>query len=478
MTTDTRGSSVADKFIWTKTHTAALVTLCLAQLIESLDVTVVNVALPTMQADLGFSETGLLWVVNAYGVLFGGFLLLGGRSGDLLGKRRVFQAGVALFTVASIICGLATQAGAMTTGRAMQGLAAAFVSPMTLATIASVFPEGRARNKAFGIWGMTSGLSASAGVALGGILTDGPGWRWIFGINVPVGLLLLWAARTYLPSDRKVERNTTFDAVGAATCSAGVGALVYACTRSSGGWGINGPLVPLCIALALLVYFVLHERYLAKSPLVVLEVLHNRSVIGANTVAAFVGAAMISMFYFISLFEQQVLHYSPLKTGLSYLPLTAMLMACAFLAPVLIPRIGVRYVLLLGALIAGAGLVLFATAGADAGVWRAVILPSLVASPGLALTFIPMSVAAVSGVPENHMGFASGLTNVTRVLGGAIGLAVMATAAGSRTAELAANGVDPSIALAEGFSRGFIICAALMGCAGIAALTLPRRQAQ
>jgi len=469
-------ASNAPPFQWTRAHTAALITLCLAQLIESLDVTVVNVALPAIKSDVGFSQSTLQWVVSAYTVLFGGFLLLGGRSGDLFGKRRVFSTGVAVFALASLTTGLASSAVLLTTGRALQGLSAAFVSPMTLAMIAAAFPEGAARNRAFGVWGTTTGISTSVGVLLGGVLTSGPGWRWIFFINIPIAALLLLGARRYLPVDGPTANLRSFDLIGAVLVTGGVSTAVYACVQTQDhAWTSTRTISLLAAAIALLVGFLLHETRLARKPLVTFEIFKARAVTGANVVAVFVGAALLAMFYVLSLYEQQVLHYSALKTGLSYLPLTAMMTACAFLAPVLIPKIGIRAVILLGSIIATVGLVLFARMTPTGDLWSDVIGPSLVVGPGLALTFIPMSMAAVSGVEPENVGLASGVANVTRTLGGALGLAIIATLAAAKTSDQVAKGHPAVDSMSSGFTFGFTVCASLMAAAAVASVALPGR---
>lgn len=477
MTTKVETADTAEQdFVWTRRHSSALGVLCLAQLIESLDVTVVNVALPAIQSDVGFSTTGLQWVISAYTVLFGGFLLLGGRSGDLFGKRRVFTLGVTLFAVASLLTGVANSAGLLTTGRALQGLSAAFVSPMTLALIAVTFPQGRARNRAFGVWGAVTGVSTSLGVVLGGVLTSGPGWRWIFLINLPIALLLLTGARRYLPADVARTRVIGFDIVGAFLVTAGSSIGVYGCVQTqSHPWNSARTLTLLLVAVTFLVAFILYELKVAANPLVTFGLFRNRSVAGANLVGAFVGAALLAMFYCLSLYEQQVLHYSALKTGLSYLPFTGMLTACAFIAPVLIPKIGMRLVILSGSLFAAAGLVLFSFGTSTGSLWMNVILPSLIVAPGLALTFIPMSMAAVTGVKEEEIGLASGMSNVTRTLGSALGLAVIATFAAATTSDQLSAGKNLTDATSAGYSLGFALCATLMASAACASLVLPGR---
>ena len=466
----------ANGFVWTRHHTIVLTILCLAQLLDALDVTVVNVALPAVERDLGFEADDLHWLVNAYTVLFGGFLLLGGRSADLLGARRVLLAGIGLFTAASLASGLAQSASFLVATRAAQGLAAAFIAPTTLALIATSFPQGPARNRALGIWGAVTGVSSSLGVMLGGVLTSGPGWRWIFFVNVPVGLLLLAVGPRVLaaPARRQSARGRV-DVVGAGTSTAGLGLLAYGVAQTNvHGWQSTRTVALLLLAAGLLAYFLIHERWLAREPLVPLAIFRNRSVTAANVIAALVGAGLLAMFYFISLYQQQVLHLSAVEAGLSYLPLTAMLTAFAFLAPVLIPRIGVRYVLALGAAVASAGLLLLAQVDPDGGVWRDVVLPSLVVGPGLALTFIPVSIAAVSDVSPDQTGLASGLVTVTRTVGGALGLAAIATVAGRRTEDLRLAGRPAGSALTSGFTLGFTVSACLLAVAAVAALLLFR----
>lgn len=460
-------------FVWSAAHTVILLTVCAAQLLENVDVTIVNVALPKIQSGLDISPSNLQWIVNAYAVLFGGFLLLGGRVGDLVGKRRVFVSGVALFTVASFASGIASNAGILVSARAVQGFAAAFVSPMTLAIIATTFPEGAPRNKAFGVWGAITGISTSLGVTLGGVLTDSIGWRWIFFINIPVGLFIIIAALRYLNSDSGARTRGGFDAPGAFASTAGIGLLCYTFVQTNDhSWGSARTVVLLVVSVGLLAFFLVQEKWIAKEPLVPLTLFANRSVTGANIVAVLVGSGLLAMFYFISLYEQEVLHYSALKTGISYLPLTFTLTACAFLAPMLIPKVGIRWTLVLGCAVAVVGLVLFARVGAEGGLWSDVIGPSLVVSPGLALTFIPMTLAAVAGVAMSQTGVASGLVNSSRTAGSALGLAVIVTLATSRTNHLLSEGQDTANSLTGGFRLGFAISAGLMAAAAIASLLL------
>lgn len=463
-------SRAAEAFRWSTVRIVALATLCTAQLIESIDVTVVNVALPAMKLDLGLTQASLQWVVSAYTVLFGGFLLLGGRCGDLLGRRRTFMAGVLSFTAASLLCGAAPTGAVLIVGRAVQGLAAAFVAPATLASIAITFPEGAPRNRAMGIWGAVTGISASVGVVAGGLLVDGVGWRWIFFINVPIGLMLLAIAPRSLPHDEPTQSGAGFDAVGAASVTTGMLALVFAAVQSVGyGIGSFRALAPLGIAALSFAFFAAHEGRIATHPLVPRELLRNRSVAAANVVAVLVGSSMLAMFFLISLSQQQVHHLSALQTGVDYLPLTALLMICAFLAGPLVARLGVGGVVALGSGLATVGILLFSLGGSR--VFASIIGPSLVVGPGLALTFIPMTSAAVSGVRPDLAGLAAGLANATRTAGGSLGLAVVSALVASRAHALAGERT-PAGALGGGISLGFLACAGLMGSAALCALVL------
>ena len=385
-------------FVWSARHTVALLALCLAQLLDAVDVTVVNVALPTIRSDLRFTDASLPWVVNAYAVVFGGFMLLGGRAGDLLGKRRVLMTGISLFTAASLASGLAGSPALLIATRAAQGLAAALIAPATIAIIASMFPEGRPRNRALGVWGATTGVSSTLGVAAGGLLVGGPGWRWIFYVNIPVGLFLLLVAPRCLANDRPAGPRPRFDALGAVTVTAGVALLAYALVQTNThAWGSQRTILLLIAAAAVLVYFVVHETVIEKRPLIPFSIFANRSVLGANVVAAIIGGGMLSLFYLISLYEQEVLHYSALKTGLSYLPLTIALVAFAGVGPLLLRKMTIGALLALGSCVAAAGLLLLAGDSPTAGLFRNVIGPSLVLAPGLALTFIPVTMQRSPG---------------------------------------------------------------------------------
>ncbi|MBE1559041.1 MFS transporter [Nonomuraea africana] len=462
-------------FVWTPRHVGALAVLCLAQVLDSVDVTVVNVALPAIQDDLGFSAADLSWVMNAYMVVFGGFLLLGGRLGDSYGHRRVLLGGITLFTVASLAAGLAQNASSLVAARAAQGLGAALIAPMTLALIALIFPEGRPRNRAFAIWGAATGASSTLGLFAGGLLADGPGWRWIFFINVPIGVLLLIAARQPYAAERITRARRGFDLVGAAVSTAGVSLLAYAVLQTAAHpWASPHTIGLLAAAAALLVYFVVHEARIAKEPLVPLRLFGNRSVAGANLIQALRGGAMFAVFYFATLFLQEVLGYSALQTGLAYVPLTLLLVGAAGLGPMLVRRFGTRLVITFGSLITAGGLLLFTGISPDGALWPQVMLPLLVTGFGFGLVVVPLTAAALAGVPPSSSGVASSLLNVSAQLGGALGLAVLSTTATGRTADALKAGAAPAEALTDGFRLGFAVAAALMAVVvaiALAALT-------
>jgi EmrB/QacA subfamily drug resistance transporter len=473
---DEAESAAAEQpFVWTRRHTLAIAVLVPAQLVEAMDITVVNVALPTIKVDLGFDPADLQWVVNAYAVLFAGFLLLGGRAGDLLGRRRVFLAGMSVFTAASLLSALAPNAGTLVGGRAIQGLAAGFTSPMTLAILASIFPDGPARNRALAIWGATTGVSASLGLIVGGLLVNGLAWQWIFYINIPIGVVMVVLAARFIPNDKPAHRHSRFDTVGAISATAGLVLLTYALVQTNDHpWGSGRTIGLLAAAAVLLAYFCVHEVLVAAEPLVPFSLLRNRTVAGANVVSALSGSGLIAIFYFTSLYQQQVLHFSALKTGLAYLPFTTTIIGLVGLGPLLVPRLGIRYTVALGALISGVGMLLLTRVTPSGHLVGSIIVPTLVLSLGLALLFIPMTIAAISGVAPSQNGVASGLVTVTRTAGASLGLAVMSTLAAARTTHLGNAGAGPADALTGGFRVAFGISAGLMVATAVAALVIFR----
>ena len=407
----------------------ALAALVAAQFMVVLDVAIVNVALPSIQTDLHFSEQSLQWVITAYAIMFGGFLLLGGRLADLLGRRRFFIAGIALFTVSSLAAGFAWSAGSLITFRATQGLGGALLAPAALSILTTTFAEGRERNIALGVWGAVSGSGAAAGVLLGGFLTSSLAWSWIFFINVPVGIALIAVSPFLLRESRAELGHRTFDFAGAITVTSGLMLLVYAMTRAVEiGWGTAETIGLLAGSAALILSFVAIELR-SKAPLLPMRIFRLRTLTGANVTSFLVGTALFSQFFLGTLYMQQVLHYSAMKTGVAYLPLTLTIIVLAGVAQSLVTRVGVRRVLPVGLVLATAALLLLAQLPAD-GKYFFDIFPAFVLSAiGLAFTFIPLTIAALTGVQESDAGVASGLFNTTQQIGGAIGLAAASTIA-------------------------------------------------
>jgi EmrB/QacA subfamily drug resistance transporter len=480
-------SSPASAFQWHKAAWIALAVLCLAQLVDTVDVTIVNVTLPAIKNSLGFSETSLQWVVNAYTVFYGGFILLGGRVGDLAGRRRVFTISVAVFTVASLASGLAPDAGSLIASRSVQGLAAAFMSPATLAILASTFPEGVARNKAVAIWGTVSGVGGALGVVFGGLLTSGPGWRWIFFINVPIGAAILILSPLCLPPDRPRRGARRFDLTGAVTATGGAGLLAYALVENG---SVLWRMILVVAALLLIVTFAVTESR-AADPLVPFSMFRNRAVAGANIVAPLIGASTFAMFFFISLYEQQVLGYSALRTAVVYLPLTGAFIIGSALSPQIVPKWGIRAGLVTGSALGAIGLVLLARLKPDVNIGISVILPSFIIGIGLGLTFVPLSLASVSRVERGATGLASGLMNATRLVGGAVGLALIVGIAIDRASHLlpghsltraadllsaAHLSAASKTALVSGFHFGFLVAAVLLGVAAVTAAVVFRQE--
>ncbi|HEX7525238.1 MAG TPA: MFS transporter [Gaiellaceae bacterium] len=410
-----------------------LVLICFAQFMVVLDATVVNVALPSIQKDLGMTEANLQWVVNAYTLVFGGFLLLGGRAGDLLGRKRLFLGGVIVFTLASLLDGLSTSSGMLIGARALQGLGAAFISPAALAIISTTFKEGSDRAKALGVWAAIAIGGSAVGLVLGGALTQAFSWPWIFFINVPVGVAVFFFSLRIVPESRDEAAHRSFDVPGAITVTGGLMALVYAIVQTEQkGWGSVTTIVTFLIAVALLVGFVLIELR-AKAPLVRLSIFRVRSLSAANVTMFLVGSGLFAMFFFNSLYIQRVLGYGPLKAGLAFLPFTAGIMVSAGIASAYGPKIGIRLVAAVGMVIAAAGLLLMTRIPVD-GTYLTSVLPSLLlVSLGMGAVFVPLTLVATTGLQDEDQGLASGLFNTSQQIGGALGLAILSTIAASHT---------------------------------------------
>ncbi|HVI38182.1 MAG TPA: DHA2 family efflux MFS transporter permease subunit, partial [Gaiellales bacterium] len=402
-----------------------LAVILAAQFMVVLDVAIVNVALPTIQTDLGFTQETLQWVVTAYAILFGGVLLLGGRMADLLGRRRLFMAGLALFTASSLLDGLAWSEGSLIAFRALQGLGAALLSPAALSILTTTFAEGRERNLALGLWGAVSGSGGAAGVLLGGALTSALSWSWIFFINVPVGVLVFALAPRLLDESRAGLGHRHFDVPGAVSITGGLMLLVYAMTRAvQNGWGATETVVLLSVAAVLIVSFVVIELRSA-APLLPMRLFRLRTLSGSNLAGLLLGASVFSQFFLLTLYMQQVLHYSALQTGVAYVTLTLAVIVFANVAQALVMRLGVRPLLTGGMLLATAGLVLYARLPVDGHYFWDIFPAFLLSGIGMAFAFIPMTIGALAGVRPADAGVASGLINTTQQIGGAIGVAAV-----------------------------------------------------
>jgi EmrB/QacA subfamily drug resistance transporter len=455
------------------------VLVCLAQFMVILDVSIVNVALPAIRSDMGFSTTGLQWVVNAYTLTFAGFLMLGGRASDLLGRRRVFLGGTALFVVASLTCAVAAGQGVLLGARALQGVGAAIISPASLAIITTSFDEGRERNRALGVWGAMAGLGGSSGVLLGGVLTQGVGWPAIFLINVPIGLAVLLLGPRLVPEGRPSTRSTHFDAAGAVLVTGGLTALVYGIVRTDAlSWGAPGVLGPLAVGLALLAAFALVEGRLSPDPLMPLRIFRMPRLRAANLVVILLYSGFFAMWFFLSLYLQQVHHDGALEAGLAFLPMTLTIVAASSLAPRFVARFGLRTVITGGMLSAAAGLFVLTTLQPGSS-YAAPFLPGgLLAALGLGFSLVPATIAAVQGVPAAESGLASGVLNTSRLVGGALGLAVLSTIATSQTDSKLAAGVGTLQAHTDGYQLAFGVGASLCLLGALAAVTLLGRRAE
>jgi EmrB/QacA subfamily drug resistance transporter len=452
----------------------ALGLLCVAQFVVVLDAAIVNVALPSIGKALDFSQENLSWVVNAYVLTFGGFLLLGGRMADLLGRRRVFIAGLVLFALASLAGGFAQSEGWLIGARAVQGLGAAIVSPAALSIVTTTFRDGAERNKALGVWGAVAGSGGAAGVLLGGVLTDGLGWEWVLWVNVPIGLIAAAIAPSLVAESRSEADTRSFDVAGAVTITAALSLMVYAFVdATNAGWGSTKTITLLAVSAVLLVAFVGIELR-SKAPVVPFRIFRLRTLTGANVAGILIGGSLFSMFFFISLYMQQVLGYSAIKTGLSYLPLALTIIVSAGVGSQLVTRIGFKPVLAAGMAFIAAGLLWFSQVSVDGGFLTDILGPSELAAVGLGLSFVTSTIAAVSGVEASEAGLASGLINTSQQVGGALGLAILATVANSRTDDLISAGSDKANALTEGFQAAFLGGAGIAVLGLIATLTLIR----
>jgi EmrB/QacA subfamily drug resistance transporter len=468
----------ASKDVLGRNSNALLLVVCLGQFMVILDVSIVNVALPSIKDALGFSTNGLQWVLNAYTLTFAGFLLLGGRAADLFGRRRMFVAGTVLFSGASLLCAIAPSSETLVAARAVQGIGGAVISPATLAIITTSFDEGGPRNRALGAWGAIGAIGATSGVLLGGVLTEAFGWPAIFVINVPIGAVVVALSRGLVPEGRGATENRHFDLLGAVLVTLGMTAVTYGIvTTDRLSWGSVGVLAPLVAGSALLLSFALYEGRVAREPLMPFSVFRLRTLRAANLVIFLLYAAIFGFWFFQSLYMQGTLHFSALETGLAFVPMTLGVGLGATLAPRLTRRIGARMVLAGGMLSATAGEALL-TGVHPGGTYLAQVLPGgMLGAFGLGLSLVPATIVAVQGVPAAISGLASGVLNTSRFVGAALGLAVLSTIAASHTHTEVLSGTATATALTDGFQLQFGVGAVfcLVGAAAALVLLRPER---
>jgi EmrB/QacA subfamily drug resistance transporter len=449
--------------------------VCLAQFMVILDIAIVNVALPSMRSGLHFSTTGLQWVVNAYTLTFAGFLMLGGRSADLLGRKRVFLAGTAMFALSSLACALADSKGLLIGARGLQGVAGAVLSPATLSIITSSLPEGPERNRGLAAWGAVGGLGASSGALLGGVLTQAFGWPAIFAVNVPLGAIVVALGLRVIPEIPRVAGTRHFDVAGASLVTAALVSLTFGIVRTDTlGWGAPGVLTPLIAGVVLLGAFLLVEARFAEQPLVPLSIFRIGHLRAANSIIVLLYACQFPAWFFLTLYLQQVLHYDAIEAGLGFLPMTLTIFAASTLAPRIVGRFGPRPVITLGMLSSAVGM-LYLSGVAPGGTYlSSVLLGAVLSALGMGLTLVPATIVAMQGVAASQSGVASGLLNTSRLVGGALGLAVLSTIAASHTKALI--GVDGAAhALTSGFGLAYTVGAALALTGAVVAAFLLRQ---
>jgi len=453
----------------------ALALVCVAFFMTVLDGTIVTVALPSIKNSLHVSDNTLQWVLIAYTITFGGLLLLGGRLADLLGRRRLFMIGLTIFTAASLACGLANTIDVLIGARAVQGVGAAIVSPAVLSIITTAFEEGSERNKALGIWGAIGGSGAAAGVLLGGVLTKFAGWEWIFFVNVPVGALVLALTRPIVRESR-IPGLRGFDAAGAITITSSLLVLVYTISKAPEvGWG-TGRTIGLLIASAVLFVAFLAIETRSPSPMVSFDIFRIRNVTGANVCGLFLGAVVFSNFFLLTLYVQQVLGYSALKTGLTFLATAGTVVLMAGISQALVTKVGPRPVMAVGLALITAGMLWYTQIPVEASFVTDLLPGYLLVGLGMAFSFIPMSIAALASVEPQEAGLASGLINASQQIGGALGVAIAATVAFTHTKTLLASGHPPAQAATSGFALGFWVIAGISALSVVACLTLVRGQ--
>jgi EmrB/QacA subfamily drug resistance transporter len=451
----------------------ALALLCAVQFMVVLDIAIVNVALPSIQVDLGFSQENLQWVISAYALMFGGFLLLGGRAADLLGRRRVFIAGTIIFGVASLLAGFAWSEGALIGARALQGLGAAIITPAGLSILTTTFAEGKERNTALGAWGGVGAFGAVAGVLLGGVLTDALSWEWIFFVNVPVAALALVLAPVLLRESRDLTARS-FDAPGAVLVTGGLVALVFGITQAHDyGW-LSAETIGIFVGSAVLLGAFLVWEARAAEPLMPFSIFRLRTLTGANVAGFILGTAVFAMFLMLTLYMQQVLGYSAMKTGIAYLAVAGTAIIWSGVAAQLVNKVGVKPVLATGMASLTAGLIYF-TQVSVGGSYVADLLPGfLLIAVGLGFSFVPISIAALAGVRPSEAGLASGLINTSQQIGGALGVAILSTIATSTASDAVESGTALPVALTDGFQAAFIGATAIALVGIVVSLVLIR----
>jgi EmrB/QacA subfamily drug resistance transporter len=453
---------------------AILLLVSLVQFMDVLDASILNIALPSIKRDLGFSQQSLQWVVNGYILTYGGFLLLGARAADLLGRRRILVTGLVVFAGASLIGGLAESSSVLVGARFAQGVGAAMLSPAALSTLTTIFRSDRDRHTALGVWAAVSGLGGAVGVLFGGLLTEGPGWRWVLFVNVPFSMIALVGAFALLERERKSAWLANFDALGALLVTSGMLLLVHALVKAPDvGWGATRTVVEMAVAGGLLAAFVVNELRVAN-PLVPLSILRVRGVAAADATQMIMVSGFLPMFFFLTLYMQMVLDYSPIETGIAYLPLTGGFIVAAGISSQLFSRIGTKPVVVLGAAVAAAGLYWLSRIPVD-GSYLSDILPGLlIASLGLGAAFTGLTTAANAGVGEDKAGLAAGLLNTSQQLGAALGLAILSAVAIAHTSSLLETGETTAVqATVDGYGRALLVGALLVLVAGTVALLAP-----
>jgi EmrB/QacA subfamily drug resistance transporter len=452
----------------------ALALILSVQFMTVLDIAIVNVALPSIQVDLGFSQENLQWVISAYALFFGGFLLLGGRAADLLGRRRIFMFGTIVFTLGSLLCGFAWSEASLIGSRALQGFGAAMLTPAALSILVAMFAEGRERNIALGAWGAVGGVGAAAGVLLGGVLTDLLSWQWIFFVNVPVGIAAL-ILTPFLLSESLDKHGQGFDAIGALLITSALTLLVLGITQGQ-AWGwTSGKTIAVLVASAILhVAFLIWERR-QRDPLVPLSIfVRLQTLTAANIVGFILGTALFAMFLMLTLYMQQVLGFSPLETGVGYLAVAGTAIIWANVAAAAVTRVGVKPALVFGMSMMTLGLLYFTQVSANGTYWSDLFPGFLIVGLGMPFAFVPVTIAAVAGTKPQEAGLASGLINTSQQIGGAVGIAILSTIAVSTTSDAVAAGTETTIALTEGFQAAFWAGAAIAFAGVLVSLFLIR----